>query len=133
MNTQPSTAETNKAFVLRYLQALSGKPKPASLVDQYIADSDQALKEHIAAAEAAFPLYRLDVEEIFADGDAVIVRFMLRATHEGNFMGIPATGAKVEVPGVIIYRIAGGKIVDHWMLTDNMAMMQQLNALPAAQ
>jgi predicted ester cyclase len=131
--TGMTTAEANKAFVLRYFDAISGKPKPAEVVDEYIADSDQALKEHIAAAEAAFPLYRLDLEEIYAEGDTVIVRYTLRATHEGDFMGIPPTGAEVEVPGVIIYHIADGKIADHWMLTDRMTMMQQLGVLPAAQ
>jgi predicted ester cyclase len=117
-------------FVRRYLEAISGKEKPATLVDQYVADADQALKQHIAYAEAAFPRYELIEEDMIAEKDEVVVRFMLRATHKGEYMGIPATGKQVAVPGIIIYRIADGKIVEHWMQVDAMGMMQQLGVKP---
>ena len=55
-----------------------------------------------------------------------MVRFNLHGTHHGNFMGIPATGREINVPGMIIYRIADGKIVEHWMQIDLAVMMQQL-------
>ena len=45
--------------------------------------------------------------------------------HQGEFMGFPATGRTINVPGIIIYRIADGKIVEHWKI-DSMEMMQQL-------
>jgi predicted ester cyclase len=124
------SAAENKVFVRRYLEAISGKEKPATLVDQYVADADQALKQHIAYAEAAFPRYELIEEDMIAEKDEVVVRFMLRATHKGEYMGIPATGKQVAVPGIIIYRIADGKIVEHWMQVDAMGMMQQLGVKP---
>ena len=83
-----STVE-NKRFIKRYLEALSGKPKPASVVDLYM--NDDELKEHIRVAEEAFPLYRLDAEEILAEGDLVSVRGRVRGVHRGSFMGIPPT------------------------------------------
>ena len=49
-----STAES-RTFIQDYLEALSGKAKPPALVNQYVADADQALQQHIAGAEAAFP------------------------------------------------------------------------------
>jgi predicted ester cyclase len=122
-----STGE-NKAFVRRYLDALSGKAKPAAIVDQYVSDADAVLKQHIAGYEAAFPHYALDVEDMFAEGDKVAVRFTFRATYGGGFMDIPATGQQVAMPGIIIYRLADGKIVDHWMQVDSAALMQQLGA-----
>ena len=124
------SAAENKVFVRSYLEAISGKEKPATLVDQYVADADQALKQHIAYAEAAFPRYELIEEDMIAEKDEVVVRFMLRATHKGEYMGIPATGKQVAVPGIIIYRIADGKIVEHWMQVDAMGMMQQLGVKP---
>jgi len=120
------SASENKAFIRRYLDALSGQEKPAALLDQYIADSDQALKQHIAYSESAFPRYELIAEDMFAEDDKVVVRFTLRATHRGEFMGVPATGKKVAVPGIIIYRIANGKITEHWMQIDSGGLMQQL-------
>ena len=124
-----STTE-NKALIQQYLAALSGKAKPPALVKQYVADADETLRQHIAGAEAAFPHYEMITEDLIAEGDKVVVRFTLRATHQGNFMGIPATGRQVDVPGIIIYRIAADKIVEHWMQFDAMTMMQQLGVQP---
>lgn len=124
MNTQE-----NKDFIRRYLEAVSGKPKPESVVNLYVAA--QPLKDHIAMAELAFPLYIFDTEEMIAEGDLVSVRGRIRGTHRGPFMGIPATGNSIDVPIFITYRIAGGKIVDHWMLVDNAAVMQQLGVVPS--
>lgn len=119
----------NKEFVRRYLEALSGKPKPEAVLDLYM--TDESLKEHIRAAEVGFPLYRLDAEEIIAEGDVVAVRGRVRGTHLGELAGVPATGRSVDFGIFVSYRIANGKIVDHWMITDNMAMLQQIGAIPA--
>ena len=125
-----TTAES-RAFIQRYAEALSGKAKPAAVVNQYVADSDEALKQHIAEAEVAFPLYVMIGEDLIIDGDKVVLRFAWRGTHQGNFMGIPATGRQINVPGIIIYRLAKDtnnetKIVEHWMQVDSAALMQQL-------
>ena len=125
-----STAD-NKAFITRYLEALSGKPKPASVYNQYIADSDPELKEHIVMAEAAFPEYELVADEMLAEGNKVVVRGRTRGTHKGEFAGLPPTNKTFEVPIVVIYEIENGKIVNHWLLADNMGVMQQLGAIPA--
>ena len=125
-----TTAES-RAFIQRYAEVLSGKAKPPALVNQYVAEADEALKQHIADGEAAFPHYELVTEDLIAEGDKVVLRFSWRGTHEGNFMGIPATGKKINVPGIIIYRLAKDtnnepKIVEHWMQVDSAALMQQL-------
>ena len=122
------STEENKRFIKRYSEAISGKPKPASVVDLYM--NDDELKEHIRVAEEAFPLYHLDAEEILAEGDLVSVRGRVRGVHRGSFMGIPPTEKPVDLPIFITYRISGGKIVEHWMLTDNMTLMQQIEAIP---
>ena len=125
--------EQNKDLVRRYLNAISGHDKPRSLVDQFIADSDDELKQHIAGAEAAFPRYEMIVEDLFAEGDRVVVRFTGRMTHQGNFMGFPPSGKTASVPGIIIYRIENGKIAQHWLQMDSMSMMQQLGLMPQTQ
>jgi predicted ester cyclase len=127
------SAEENKAFIREYFAALSGKDKPASVVNRYVGDSDEALKQHIAGSEVAFPHYELIAEDMIAEGDKVAVRALLRAVNSGPFMGMPPTGKQVTVPGWLIYRVANGKIVEHWMLFDSMSLMQQLGALPQPQ
>jgi predicted ester cyclase len=118
----------NKELVRRYIEALSGKPKPASVINLYV--NDRPLAEHIEAAEAGFPLYELLAEDLIAEGDLVAVRARMRGEHQGTFMGMPATGKQIDVALFLTYRIAGGKIVDHWMVSDNLAMLQQLGAVP---
>ena len=122
--------EENKEFIRRYMDAISGKPKTESVMRLFIAE--QPLIDHVMVAEAAFPLYRLDVDEMLAEGDLVSVRGMIRGKHLGAGMGIPPTGKDVEFSIFITYRVADGKIVDHWMLTDNMTMMRQIGAVPSA-
>lgn len=122
------TTIENKEFVRKYLEALSGKPKPASVVDQYV--SEQELKEHIAVAETGFPEYILEPLEMIAEGDKVALKARLKGTHLGIFNGIPATGRKVDLLFHITYQIRDGKITDHWMLMDDMELMKQLGLIP---
>ena len=125
------SAQENKEFVRRYLEALSGKPKPPELVEQFVAE--QPLKDHIAAGEAGFPAYELEADKMIAEGDLVSVIGRFSGTHTGPFMGIPPTGKSFSDVAIhITYKIEGGKIVDHWMLTDNTALMQQLGLMPSA-
>jgi predicted ester cyclase len=121
--------EENKAFIRRYFEALSGKDKPAAVVNRYV--SDEELKHHIALYEAAFPSYQLIAEDMIAEGDKVVVRSTFRGTHKGDLMGIPPTGKQVTMPLILIYRIADDKIVDHWMQADALGLLQQLGAIPA--
>lgn len=116
----------NKTFVRRYLEAISKNEKPMALVRHFVADTDEALQQHIIAGEIGFPRYELIAEDLVAEDDKVVVRFTLRGVHLGEFMGIPATDKTVAVPGIIIYRIAEGKIVEHWMQMDSTTLLQQL-------
>jgi len=124
------SAQENKAFMRRYFGAISGKDKPRELQDQYIDDSDQELKEHIVAFEVAFPHYELIIDDMVAEGDKVAVSTTFKGTHKGEFMGIAPTGKDVAIPIALVYRISGGKIVEHTMLADQLGMMQQLGVLP---
>jgi predicted ester cyclase len=114
----------NKELVLKYLEAINKRPKPLEILQEYLAD--QPLIEHILFAEQAFPLYWLEVDEMIAEGDLISLRTRLRGVHQGDFMGVPPTGKEIDVPCFLTYRIAGGKIVDHWMMVDNALLMQQL-------
>jgi len=51
-------------------------------------------------------------------------------THEGELLGIPRTGKKIQMSGIVIWRIRNGKIIEHWGQNDTLGLLQQLGALP---
>ena len=75
---------------------------------------------------SAFPDINFSIEELIAVGDKVICRYIMRGTHQGEFQGIPATGNKVEISGIMIGRIENGKIVEEREDWDMLGFMQQL-------
>lgn len=119
-----SQADDNAAMIRQYLSAISGADKPASVLDRYLADAE--LKQHIAMFEAAFPRYAMVAEDVIAQGDKVVVRARFQGTHGGDLMGMAATQRTVDVPFMIIYRIADSKVVEHWMSIDRSELLEQL-------
>ena len=81
---------------------------------------------------AAFPDMRIVIEQTMGDADLVCTRGYFEGTHDGDFMGIPATGRKVNVKYMDMWRIAGGKAVENWVRLDMLAMMQQLGVVPTS-
>jgi len=124
------TVQDNKRFIERYLAAMSGTNKAPEVVDEFVSDSDQDLKDHIAAFEAAFPLYEVKADDILAEKDKVVVRATFKGTHQRELMGIAATNKEVIMPVMLIYRIVEDKITEHWMSVDQLTLMQQLGAIP---
>ena len=90
----------------------------------------EGLKEVIRQIRNAFPDIHWVIDEMVAEGDKVFSRFTWTGTHEGTFLGIPATGRKITVKGMVIDRLEAGKMADSRILMDTMAMMQQLGVLP---
>jgi steroid delta-isomerase-like uncharacterized protein len=80
---------------------------------------------------AAFPDMRMDVQDSFASGDKAVARLRVSGTHQGEFMGIPATGKPVSVNLIDITRFGDdGLAREHWGVADQLAMMQQLGVIP---
>ena len=90
----------------------------------------EGLKQLITMFRTAFPNMHLATEDVIAEGDKVVARSTIRGTHKGEFMGIAPTGKQVTISGIDIVRSEGGKMVEHWGLTDDMGMMQQLGVIP---
>jgi steroid delta-isomerase-like uncharacterized protein len=80
---------------------------------------------------AAFPDLRMETEEVLVAGDRAVARVTATGTHQGELMGIPPTGKSIEVRVIDIMRFDdSGLICEHWGVTDNLSMMQQLGAIP---
>jgi len=88
--------------------------------------SQEELKEFAKMYRKAFPDISWSMEELIATKDKVIIRFIERGTHEGEFQGIPATGNKYETSGILISRIENGKVDEQREEFDMLGMMQQL-------
>jgi len=117
-------AKKNKEFIIEYFNALSGKMVTREMAEKYI--SDQKLIEHGLFFSSVFPAYEVFIDEIIAEGNRVVVRARLKGKHEGVFNGIPPTHKEVEFPFIIGYEIENNKIVSHWLLADQMMLMEQL-------
>ena len=115
---------TNKEFVKDYYDAISGKDKSETVLDQFV--SDPELKGHIAFFEAAFPKYELVIEDMISEDDKVVVRARCVGVHRGDLMGISPTGKSIDLPFTVIYQVASGKIIKSWLFVDQMEMLKQL-------
>ena len=80
---------------------------------------------------SAFPDSQVHTDDLIAEGDEVVERFTFHGTNKGSFMGAPPTGKQVTATGMLIFRIANGKIVEHWGENDALGTMQQLGMIPA--
>jgi steroid delta-isomerase-like uncharacterized protein len=78
----------------------------------------------------AFPDLRMAEADSVKEGDKVAFRWLLTGTHEGEFMGVAATGKRVEAMGVDIVRMADGEIVEHWGEFDAMGLLRQIGVIP---
>ena len=80
----------------------------------------------------AFPDMRITVEQTVGEDDLVSTRGYFEGTHEGDFMGVPATGNKVNIKYMDIWRVADGKAVENWVRLDMLGLMQQLGVVPTS-
>jgi steroid delta-isomerase-like uncharacterized protein len=97
-----------------------------------LAPGREGVRQLFAMLAEAFPDFRMSVEDMIIEGDKGVVRSMLTGTHNGEWMGIPATGRSVKVTIIDIFRVSGGKIAEHWGAVDSGAMMEQLGVAPPA-
>lgn len=90
----------------------------------------EAMKALVRDWRAGFPDMSETIEDLIAEGDRVCGRFTLRGTHRGEFRGIPPTGRAIEISGIDVVRVAGGKIIEFWYSEDTLGLYQQLGAFP---
>jgi predicted ester cyclase len=79
----------------------------------------------------AFPDLHVVIHDQVAEGDRVVTRKTFHGTHQGDLIGIPATGRSVAFDVIDILRVQNGKITDHWNVVDQLGLMHQIGAIPA--
>jgi steroid delta-isomerase-like uncharacterized protein len=87
-------------------------------------------RQFIISMRAAFPDVHYTVDDQIAEGNKVVVRYRFRGTHLGEFQGMPPTRKEVGYSGILIYRVADGKIAEQWTEFDLLGLLRQLGVLP---
>jgi len=138
------SAESNKALARRLMEEAFNAGN-IDVVDELVATGFvnhdaaapestvglDAAKASIEGYRAAFPDLRITVEDQIADDDRVVTRWSAKGTHQGELMGMPATGKQSTVTGITIDRIVDGRIAESWTNWDTLGMLQQLGVVPA--
>ncbi len=135
--------EENKTFVRRFYEEVWGKGNldvadelyAENFVDHNPVDPDlpsgiEGFKQMVPMFRTAFPDMQFTIEDLIAKGDKVVSRLSIRATHQGEFMGIPPTGKQASITGIDIIRIVDGKMVERWGEVDMLRLMQELGVVP---
>ena len=125
--------EANKALYRHYIEDLWNKKDPTS-VDRYVAHDYvehntnlppgfDGRKKFIATVLTAFPDYHAEILEVVAEGDRVVARVEFTGTNDGPFDGRPPTHNKLSFNTADFFRIANGKVAEHWDVVNQLPRM----------
>ena len=89
------------------------------------------VREFYAAVFAAFNSPQLDFHEVLWDGATAAIRFTMTGRHAGEFMGVPASGNDIALPGITILHFEGARVVERFSQADMLGLMVQMGAIPA--
>ena len=136
---EPSNHEGKRLYMRLASEVLNGKN--LDVVDELL---HKDFVEHVAEEQrktgvegfkaarrrrnAVFPDWRVDVHDLIAEGDKVVVRATGQGTHQGEFMGIAPTRRRISVTWIAIYRVKDGKLAEHWQNIDELGLLKQLGA-----
>ena len=126
--TTASTPEQNKAVVRRYIEECLNQGN-MDLIDTIFAPAmREKVKAFHAGSAGPFDDGLEEIMDLLAEGDKVMARWIFRATHTGEFYGIPATGKRIEVTGYSLYYFEGGLIAWDTMSMVWTDVLEQLGA-----
>ena len=134
-------SDANKELLRRfYDDVINGRN--LDLIDELLSDdfveheefpgippTREGVKQTFAMFYAAFPDIHFRVDDLLAEGDLVAARVTVTGTHQGEFLGIPATNRVIQVWGMVIDRFEGGKVKSTRILLDTLSLMQQLGVV----
>ena len=89
------------------------------------------IKEHVTGWIASFPDLRFRIEQMVSEGDRVVMQLLMEGTHQGAWMGIPASGKKVQIRMFTVHRVEQDKIIEDWVLVESLGFFQQLGLVPS--
>ena len=133
--------DENKVIVRRFIEEIFVKGN-VDAVDKLVAHDfvphswpsvapgPEGLKQAVKRVSTGLSDISMKIEDMISQDDKVAVRLTAHARHQGDFMGLPATGKSYTISETHIFHIRDGKVAEHWRDADMLGLMQQLGALP---
>ena len=131
----------NKAVVRRYYEEVLNQGRLSVLDDIAAEDYTEHdplpgqgngrddLRARVSLLKAAFdPSF--SIEDIVAEGDRIVVRWLSKGTHTGEFLGLPPSGEAYQIAGIDIHAVRDGRMAEHWHVVDQLSQLQQLGFIP---
>ena len=139
-------SEQNIAVVRRWFEEVWNQGRESSIDELFpadgvahgLGDSEQDIhgpdefKQFVANIRGIIPDTHIGIDDVFAYADRVAVRITLQGTHTGHGFGVPPTGRKGSIQGIIIVRLVNGSIKEGWNSYDQLGLLRQIGALPGA-
>ena len=138
-DTSQSASDVNRSSVRGWIEAFNERDdqgEAAARTSDYIAHAPPSIepepldsaawREFLDGFLEGFPDLHLTIEDAVADDGFTAQRIHFEGTHTGVFQGLPPTGRKVSFGGIEINRMVDGKVAEHWVQLDQVAMLQQL-------
>lgn len=135
------STEMNKSVARRYFEDIWNAnsldavgeilaPNPVGHASGITIKGVDALCDRVGTLHAIYDEPRFKVEQQVAEGDYVLTRWTLEGRHSGEYMGAKPTGKQVKVTGMNLFRMAGGRIAELWVNSDDLGELRQLGILP---
>jgi predicted ester cyclase len=123
--------QKTKEFIIRYIDSFSKMPAPRKREQLAEFMDDNSLVEHILFFDSVFPGYELLIDEITVEDSRAVLLARFRGRHEGEFNGIAPTFKVIEMPLAVGYQVENGKIISHWLIADQVSILEQLGVSPS--
>jgi steroid delta-isomerase-like uncharacterized protein len=140
-------SEANKAIVRRWFEEVWNQGREETIDELFaknavgygLGDTDVTtrgpaeFKIFANNLRGALPDIHMTIEDSIAEGEKVTVRITVEGTHKGAQLGVAPTGRRIRIAGIVVVRIANGQIVEGWNSWDQLGLLRQIGALPAAE
>ncbi|HTM48735.1 MAG TPA: ester cyclase [Bryobacteraceae bacterium] len=139
-------SEANKQLVRRWFEEVWNQGREDT-IDELLAESGighglgegevdlhgpKEFKPFVRNLRGSLPDLRIVIDDILSQDDKVLVRLRLEGTHDGAGLGVQPTGRRVSIAGMVLVQVCGGQIMEGWNSWDQLGLLRQIGALPAA-
>lgn len=127
------SVESNKELVRHFLEEVINARNVSAIPEFMVAGSrfsgafEGFVNQYI---QVAFPDYQLKIEDVFSEGDKVLVQTTVTATQTGAIWGHPPSGKTYSTIVIYIFKIVDGKIISGQWVMDRLETSQQLGWIP---
>ncbi len=101
--------------------------------DEEKAHGPAEFKAILARLRRAFPDLQYRIDDVVSSGDKLVLRWAAHGTHQGEYLGVPASGRPVTYTGITVYELRGERVARVWVSADLLSLLRRLReARPAA-